>query len=381
MEAKDADFWPTDQSAKVDAILAGKELDQSFMDDILQKNKPALASFEKGVTLPIFQIPEFQNPKDFSVNSIIPDCSFLRNLVRLNSFQSIHLLKQGREKEAFDQSMKTLKMAQMIQDGQNSLIGYLIGLLVKETGLLNLRVLVEESNLSSAELLSYENELNKYKESGPALQAAFRNEYITFMRAKIEEIDPVFRGEKDSEIEALEFSKEEGALIKSVTGNFYYQPNGTKLEFIRIYERFIDNTSKRNYNEVVLFSDEIPEVSSRLFITNNAIGKIISRLTSVSFEGVFAKRFNEVFSVRGTQLLLALKAYKQDTGNLPNSLQELVPKYIPESMEDPFDGKALRYSAEKKIIYSVGKDLIDNGGAISADDWKKGDDLGFKVEF
>jgi hypothetical protein len=48
---------------------------------------------------------------------------------------------------------------------------------------------------------------------------------------------------------------------------------------------------------------------------------------------------------------------------LPESLSELVPKYLPKVPIDPFDGKPLRYSKEKGIIYCVGKDLKDSGGS------------------
>lgn len=68
-----------------------------------------------------------------------------------------------------------------------------------------------------------------------------------------------------------------------------------------------------------------------------------------------------------TQLLFALRAYRSETGDLPLALEELVPKYIPKVFEDPFDGKPIRYSKDKKILYSVGKDLIDSGGSEIGD--------------
>ena len=117
-----------------------------------------------------------------------------------------------------------------------------------------------------------------------------------------------------------------------------------------------------------------------IIFTNNAAGKIISNIISISFDSLFAKRFEENFSAKGTQLLLALKAYKQDNDNLPNSLNDLIPKYIPALIQDPFDGKTIRYSANDKIIYSVGKDLTDDGGNMG-NTWSNGNDLVFKIDF
>ena len=47
---------------------------------------------------------------------------------------------------------------------------------------------------------------------------------------------------------------------------------------------------------------------------------------------------------------------------LPATLDALVPKYISAVPRDPFDGKPLRYDSKKKIVYSVGYNLKDDGG-------------------
>ena len=57
-----------------------------------------------------------------------------------------------------------------------------------------------------------------------------------------------------------------------------------------------------------------------------------------------------------------MKAFKMEKGALPESLDQLAPDYIDAVLLDDFDGRPLRYSREKKILYSVGKDLEDSGG-------------------
>jgi len=72
----------------------------------------------------------------------------------------------------------------------------------------------------------------------------------------------------------------------------------------------------------------------------------------------------ERFNWEATACLFALRAYQKGNGHLPSSLEELVPRYLSKVPIDPFDGKPLRYSREKKIIYCVGTDLVDNGGSV-----------------
>ncbi|MDO8663907.1 MAG: hypothetical protein Q7K28_03715, partial [Candidatus Wildermuthbacteria bacterium] len=115
-------------------------------------------------------------------------------------------------------------------------------------------------------------------------------------------------------------------------------------------------------------------------ITENLIGKIIYEGMLTDRTGIFFRKYKDDFSMLGTQTLIALKIYTMENGKLPNSLTDLVPKYISEIPEDAFDGNPLRFSSTKKIIYSVGGDLKDSGGS-EGDDWGKMEDPTFKIEF
>ena len=64
----------------------------------------------------------------------------------------------------------------------------------------------------------------------------------------------------------------------------------------------------------------------------------------------------------GMAILLACRAYEEMTGQLPEALEALVPDYLPAVPRDPFDGRSFRYSAERRLVYSVGENLVDDGG-------------------
>ena len=67
---------------------------------------------------------------------------------------------------------------------------------------------------------------------------------------------------------------------------------------------------------------------------------------------------------RATQTGLAVERYRLAEGQLPKSLDNLVPAYMEIVPEDPFNGQNLRYRRLKTgfVVYSVGEDLSDNGG-------------------
>lgn len=61
---------------------------------------------------------------------------------------------------------------------------------------------------------------------------------------------------------------------------------------------------------------------------------------------------------------IAVERYRLATGNLPDTIDDIVPTYLDAVPKDPFDGKNLRY---KKldigfVVYSIGEDENDDGG-------------------
>jgi hypothetical protein len=75
-----------------------------------------------------------------------------------------------------------------------------------------------------------------------------------------------------------------------------------------------------------------------------------------------AAKCTENVELAATRALLALKAYKMEKGRLPERLDPLAPEYLDALPLDDFDGMPLRYSPAKRLVYSVGKDLKDDGG-------------------
>lgn len=69
-----------------------------------------------------------------------------------------------------------------------------------------------------------------------------------------------------------------------------------------------------------------------------------------------------------TQAQLALTAFQAEKGALLETLDELVPRYLERVPVDPFGGKPIRYSREKRVVYSVGSDYIDSGGSAEERD-------------
>jgi hypothetical protein len=79
---------------------------------------------------------------------------------------------------------------------------------------------------------------------------------------------------------------------------------------------------------------------------------------------------------------LAVEQFRRLHGRLPERLDDLVPEFMPSVPTDAFDGKPLRYIVrpDRYVVYSVGQDLIDQGGLKGPMPNDPGD-LTFEVKF
>ncbi len=100
-------------------------------------------------------------------------------------------------------------------------------------------------------------------------------------------------------------------------------------------------------------------------------------------------RLAEVAKCRLLMAELALQAFKQRHGRLPDTAQEFLAESPLALPVDPFSptGAALRFKREGAgyVLYSLGRDGVDNDGAPPADDmlaaWSESGDLRLDVEF
>jgi hypothetical protein len=110
-----------------------------------------------------------------------------------------------------------------------------------------------------------------------------------------------------------------------------------------------------------------------------------SRMLLSGLERVFSLAARYDARLRDAQAAIAIERSRLATGKLPDQLGDLVPKFLPAVPADPFDGEPLRYRklARGYVVYSVGEDMVDNGGAEKNSQglsYAKGADITFTVE-
>jgi hypothetical protein len=96
--------------------------------------------------------------------------------------------------------------------------------------------------------------------------------------------------------------------------------------------------------------------TSRVHILLHVMMPALARITTIDMRNVA--------QLLTTRVGLAIERYRLAAGKLPDALTDLVPVYLDAVPRDPFDGNDLRYKRLDVgfVVYSIGEDLIDDGG-------------------
>lgn len=362
-------YWPEDKEEQIAGMVEDKNWDSKLADELVERNGEVFDYLERGLKCSHFQVPEIRE-----YDTPLPYLSPWRDIAMLGSIRASSLIKRGKDREAFGEAMRIIRFGHMIEDCRGGVVNYLTGATVKHIGLSRLRTMLPTATLEPELLRGYIEELGRYKASEKGLAYAFRLEYMIASKTVVD----VTAGELKLE----DLGREGTEYPKSLKMGYFFQPNKTRRIFAQTHRILIENIPKTYVEAEHL---ELPDRSGRfgtvkLFLSVNVIGKILYEMIIPGLDGIQMQKCRENISVSATQLLLAIKCHKNETRELPQSLGELVPVYFEEIPEDDFDGGPMKYSAQKKIIYSVGYDLEDSGGSERGELWKT-EDPTFRIGF
>lgn len=100
----------------------------------------------------------------------------------------------------------------------------------------------------------------------------------------------------------------------------------------------------------------------------NIFGKLLVSLMLSACEGVYECSVKTRTEINLTRAFLAIQVFRRTEGSMPESLAEVRSESLfPCEPIDLFDGKPVRYSRVKGILWSVGPDEKDDDGDTGVD--------------
>jgi len=335
-------------------VLSRRVWDDEVAAGILEQNAEVLALYDAGMARPHLQFPE-----DMGLAPLVDASAFgWARLMDVVALRAARLGAQGDEEAAFAEALCLLEFGHRIEHGQGHLTAYLRGPCAKGEALRLLRDLAGRTSVGSGQLKAHARRVAAYRVDPEALADAFRCEHERLAHAA----GAIKRGEIDCLLNPTEH-------VGRAAGQFcayLIQPNRTRRMAAAAFRTYIDNVP-RHYADIVPVNHPVPDpLRLRDLLSPNAFGRLLYGFAQ-GLESALELKCCENVDVGATGALLAMRAFKAENGRLPRTLDELVPDYLDAVPVDDFDGSPLRYSPEKRALYSVGSDLADGGGASKAE--------------
>jgi hypothetical protein len=358
-----ADLYSWTGRAPLVSDMGGTNWTDAAIHAYLSQTTDALAEFNRALSCPFLQFEEIQNYHDL----LIP-ISAWRNLAHAKLLQAHVLLQSGQVEQALVDSLDAARLGHLFLDAGGGLIHCLIGIAIMESALGHFRSGLPHWSGDPSSGRAYQRRLEEFSHVDSGFQNAWRVEYQPTLKF----IDDVASGKYSGSSGSMDPLP---PIFQWLPMSLMLNPHRTKTEYARSIRQAINNTP-RPYAEMGWTTPGSPAVRSsywRAALSGNLYGQLLNELLDPSSESALKKKCGINTSIRATRVLVALRGYSLEHGELPATLEELAPGYLPAVPLDDFDGRPLRYDPVRKIVYSVGEDLLDSGGSIHPDEknpWK-----------
>jgi hypothetical protein len=347
-----------DNKDKIMLALSSNTWDEVFVSATLTNNTTCFEHIRDGNTKPLCVVPRIT-----SITNVIPYIGKWIKISRLLALKAEHERHHNQPDQAIITIKTLLKFALNTEREPGDLLSYMVAAENHKVALKTIRNLVRSGMLNSNQLSELQNMLQNNSPSAQAPILVLQTEYEVFSNL----IDDIAQGK---------VPLDDAPILNGWIGRFavkhLFHPNRTKHDMAEFYTAFIQQSTNcyaqinldyfDNFFDKKINQWEDIQGLDKLKIPNPA-GTIFCSLLCSSSSSLITKKTNLELCHRATLLIIALHKYKLTHGYLPKTVAELVPDTISTIPLDPYDNKPLRYSRDKSIIYSVGKDLKDSGGS------------------
>ncbi len=336
-------MWlPKDQEQRIDDLVSSINWDEAFAQAFLASNHDALASWDAAVKLPDLQVPELS-----AVYELPPYLEGWKKLARIAMVRENWLLHHGQDQAAFNQLIDHVRLGRRMQNSQCVLIVYLVGQAVDNMGLFQMRHWVGKTQLTADQLKTY---IAQLKPQPRELSDAFASTIKVEHQMQVNTLAAMRDGRIDN-----------GYIPRIGFGWPFFNFGQTEELFTQGTLKLVEAASHHYVEVDVAAMTALPSRPS-IYLSGNMTGQILYYSMMPAMTAMLANKCKGDVTWQATRTILALRAYQLAHGQLPSDLNALVPEYLETLPVDDFNGRPLHYAPDRKIVYSVGQNLKDDGG-------------------
>ena len=323
--------------------------DPAAIAEVVHRNREALVLLEEGLERSRLQLSSDPNEE-------------MSHILAWNRLAQLLLLRarsnwqEGNRSEALDDTFRVLRLGQLLEESQGGMSFHLVGSAFRAMGLRQLQAWLATKEAPLMELKPLVVRLEVLRPSAKGFRELCQVEYSQFASV-LDEQEQVIAEAPGS------FRKDIGlgeSLINfPLVGRYFFQKNATKKLYADGF-RELASSWEKPCSEIDL--SEIETSVPRPVWAPNLAGRIIYTMGASSYRHLLVNKCRLQTELSATQLLITLRAYQADHGELPTTVGLLLTDYLSATPLDDFNGQPLRYLPELKLVYSVGENRVDDGG-------------------
>ena len=320
-------------------------------EELVRINAPALAKLREGFKYP------YVNPPIRSYNALVPYYSKFRALARLLKLAGQVEEARGDWEGAIGDCLDAVQLGEKIPQG-NGVLGRLVGMSCSAIGRKPMWAMVD--HLSSNEARAAAKRLDALSAEEYPLPDTFRQEEWTQLASLQERLNQP--GYPDSVLDPQVFDDEISMTAKTRAIDLAEARRTPKRKLMEGMTAYWSATILAAQSPNPTLAKDLSVPSWLYLFVASLLPDVQNQVSHLSVKILDNQAQNALLETS-----LALRAYKLDHGNYPQSLALLAPAYLNQAPADPFSagGSApLRYrlSGSRYVLYSVGPDGVDDGG-------------------
>jgi hypothetical protein len=363
----------TDEKGKIDKWITGNK--EVFDLVIAGSQKPYC-----------WRIYQNKDPNSGMMGVLMPELAEFRNFARFLSWRARLSAEQGHYEDSFNDLTACYRFGRQVRQGNVSLIGQLVGIAIEAISVGTIRDILGEHKIDSSALKALQENLEQ----------AFANEdfSINFKAEKLGIYDEIQRCFTDSDFGShlyLPHFMSLSATISGISGSetepdfawhklfvtpfvapkiafhvLFTHPDKVKTrQMVDSLYNYYDNIAHKTPAQI--HSEMIDDGKEFMKIVK---GNLLLEMLAPAVGRVVETGYRNKIEVQATVAIIALQRYKEDKGQYPDSLNDLIAAgFLKELPIDPWSDKSLIYRKTDAgfTLYSIGRNFKDDGGVMAKD--------------
>ncbi len=341
----------TEIYAKLQSMSSGEtEWDDVLVSEILANTDDLWPAIRR-----ILEAPESQSPTINAYSDLLPEVSPMRNVFRLASLKATQLGVNGNSSESAALIGDIMLLGQRVENSRGCLITWLTGCAGRSFGYQAIKDIEQNKGFDNSTRLRLIALLDSARPAPSGLDDAFKNEFRVFSN----EWQRLHEQTHKDRLSALKSLNVPPGFRYGSWLPLTFKLNKTRRLHADYLRKMMAYNADRDIKTMIQSNESgrfFAEVKGKLYNPENIIGRIFSTITIPTYQALITTRYNSESTISATQALLAVRAYQHDhDGALPETLDILVPRYLPAVPLDYYDREPIRYSPEFRAIWSLGR--------------------------